>query len=43
MLNLLIPTLLIRSGFTKRNIVVLGFWRNRKALLISEIKHSISK
>ena len=43
MLNLLTSTLLIKSGFGKRSIVILGLWRNRKALLINKIKYPVSK
>ena len=43
MLNLLVPTLLIGSGFNKRSMIILGLWRNKKALLINKIKYLISK
>ena len=43
MLNLFAPTPLIESDFNKRSIVILGLWRNRKALLINKIKHFMSK
>ena len=43
MLNLLIPTPLTRNDFNKRNIIALGLWRNKKALLINKTEHPMSK
>ena len=43
MLNLLVPTPLIKSGFSKRSKITSELWRNKKALSINKTKYPIFK